>query len=254
MRRRGAGMVQGGGSMGSDTTDIGVIAGIGIFLAVILWMATDAGLNGRLTQAAVRDSVQSARAVETAKEEIAPRVALTFDDGPHPTYTPALLDGLKEREIRATFFVIGKNIPGREEILRRMDEEGHLIGNHTYDHVEIAKLSLEEACSQIMKTNKLIRRITGKNAGYVRPPFGEWNREIECGIDLLPVGWSVDTLDWTTSNTAEIVERGTKNIEDGDIILMHDYYASSVEAALEIADILAEQGFQFVTADELILE
>lgn len=95
--------------MGQDTTDIGVIAGIGIFLAVILWMATDAGLDGRLTQAAVRDSAQSARE-ETAKEEIAPRVALTFDDGPHPTYTPALLDGLKERGIRATFFVIDPGV------------------------------------------------------------------------------------------------------------------------------------------------
>ncbi|MDO5424075.1 MAG: polysaccharide deacetylase family protein [Eubacteriales bacterium] len=191
---------------------------------------------------------------ETDDDGVAPRVALTFDDGPHPVYTPQLLDGLKERGVKATFFVIGSNIPGREEILKRMDEEGHLIGNHTYDHVRIDTLSVEAACDQLVKTSDLVRAIIGKDTEYIRPPFGAWDKNMECGIPMFPVLWSVDTLDWTTENVREIVNRGIKDTHDGDIILMHDCYASSVEAALQITDLLLEQGYQFVTADQFILE
>ena len=85
------------------------------------------------------------RISQAVTEDVKPRIALTFDDGPHPVYTPKLLDGLKERNVKATFFVVGKNIEGREDIIKRMDEEGHLIGNHTYDHVKITGLPEEEA-------------------------------------------------------------------------------------------------------------
>ncbi|MDY3919045.1 MAG: polysaccharide deacetylase family protein [Candidatus Limivivens sp.] len=197
---------------------------------------------------------QGARAGEPDDGEVAPRVALTFDDGPHPVYTPQLLDGLKERGISATFFVIGSNIPGCEEILKRMDEEGHLIGNHTYDHVKITNLSMEKACLQLTKTSELVRSAIGKDTEYIRPPFGEWDKSLECGIPMFPVLWSVDTLDWTTKNVDEIVTRGIRETHDGDIILMHDCYDSSVKAALQIADLLLEQGYEFVTADQFILE
>ena len=182
------------------------------------------------------------------------RVALTFDDGPHPVYTEKLLDGLKERNVRATFFVVGKNIPGNEELIRRMDQEGHLIGNHTYDHVKICDMTGQDACSQVEKTSSLIRGITGYDTEFVRPPFGAWNKSMECSFVMIPVLWDVDPLDWTTRNVSTVVSRVLTEVEDGDIILLHDYYDSSVEAALQIADRLSAGGYEFVTVDELILE
>ena len=182
------------------------------------------------------------------------RVALTFDDGPHPYYTEELLDGLKERGVKATFFVVGENIPGNEDVIRRMDAEGHLIGNHTYDHVKISDMSREDACEQIEKTSALIRELTGKDTEFVRPPFGAWKKDLECSFVMIPVLWDVDPKDWTTNNVSDIVRRVLKDTENGDIILLHDYYKSSVQAALQIVDELQAQGYEFVTVDELILE
>ena len=112
----------------------------------------------------------------------------------------------------------------------------------------------EAACEEIRKTSDLIQEITGKPAEYIRPPFGEWDKSLECGLTLFPVLWTVDTLDWTTENVSDVVRRGTEKVKDGDVILLHDCYASSVKAVLEIIDTLKSRGFQFVTADELILE
>lgn len=182
------------------------------------------------------------------------QVALTFDDGPHPVYTAKLLDGLSERGICATFFVVGKNIPGNEEVIARMAAEGHLIGNHTYDHVKIAGMDNDDACAQVEKTSALVREITGKDTEFVRPPFGSWDKTLECPFQMIPVLWDVDPLDWTTKNTELVVQRVLDDVEAGDIILLHDFYESSVDAALEIADQLMTQGYEFVTVDELILE
>lgn len=190
----------------------------------------------------------------TEKPSAAGCVALTFDDGPHPVYTPQLLDGLKESGVCATFFVVGENIPGNEEILKRMEAEGHLIGNHTYDHVKLSDLDSARACAEVEKTNALIQEATGKEPEFIRPPFGAWKKTMECSLGMLPVLWDVDPLDWTTKNTALIVERVLEETEPGDIILLHDYYQSSVDAALEIVDALTEKGYEFVTVDELILE
>lgn len=187
-------------------------------------------------------------------QDVKPKLAITFDDGPHPSYTEALLDGLKERKIKATFFVVGKNIVGREEIIKRMYEEGHLIGNHTYDHVKITDMSVKEACLQITKTSDLVQEITGEPTEYVRAPFGLWNKKLEFEVSMFPVKWTVDPKDWTTANVDQIVHRAVDDIEENDVILMHDYYASSVEAALLIVDELTEQGYEFVTVDEIILE
>lgn len=182
------------------------------------------------------------------------KIALTFDDGPHPRYTEELLDGLAERNVKATFFLLGQNIEGREEIIRRMAEEGHLIGNHTYYHVDITKLSQNEACREILDTSEKITAITGQPVEYIRPPFGSWDKELECEVMMIPVFWSVDTLDWTTKNENQIVQKVVTKIEENDIILMHDSYDSTVKAALRIIDLLQAEGYEFVTADELILE
>lgn len=198
--------------------------------------------------------------MESATADMAPadltqkKIALTFDDGPHPVYTKKLLEGLAERHVEATFFVVGENIPGNEDLIARMKEEGHLIGNHTYDHVKICDMSGEEACEQVEKTSELVKEITGENTEFVRPPFGAWNKEMECSFTMIPVLWDVDPLDWTTKNSAAVVQKVLNSVEENDIILLHDCYDSSVEAALEIVDELLTQGYEFVTVDELILE
>lgn len=183
----------------------------------------------------------------------APKIALTFDDGPSAAWTPVLLDGLKERGVKATFFLIGENADKNPEIVKRMAEEGHLIGNHTYHHVELTKVSENEARLELADTSAVIVRITGKEPEYMRPPFGAWQRKLEREIQMLPVLWTIDPLDWTTENQDEIVNKVVTEAEENDIILLHDCYKSSIEAGLRIVDILQEEGFMFVTVDELLL-
>ena len=199
----------------------------------------------------VREACGYVSASATSVE--APEIALTFDDGPSAAWTPALLDGLKERGVKATFFLIGENADKNPEIVKRMAEEGHLIGNHTYHHVELTKVSENEARLELADTSAVIARITGKEPEYMRPPFGAWQRKLEQEIQMLPVLWTIDPLDWTTENQDEIVNKVVTEAEENDIILLHDCYKSSVEAGLRIIDILQEEGFVFVTVDELLL-
>ena len=190
-----------------------------------------------------------------ASSEIPPKVAVTFDEGPSSEYTPLLLDGLRERNVKASFFVIGSNIEkeGGEEIIRRIYEEGHLIGNHTWHHVDLSDLSTEDAWKELEMTDSLIKAITGEETALVRPPFGEFPRSME-EPDKLYVKWTVDSRDWVTKDTQEIVRKVVTDTEENDIILMHDCYETSVEAALQIIDTLSERGYEFVTVDRLLLE
>ncbi len=185
---------------------------------------------------------------------LAPRIALTFDDGPHPFYTEQILDGLKERGVKATFFVLGRNLSGNEAVIKRMDEEGHLIGNHTYNHSKLDELSHEQAVEEIEKTSSLVEQIAGHGTEYVRPPFGIWNKRLEYDVSMIPVLWNIDPLDWTTKNVPVVVDKVVRAAKDQGIILFHDYYDSSVKAALQTVDLLQKQGYEFVTVDELILE
>lgn len=197
------------------------------------------------------------QAVETVNElsdEEHPEIALTFDDGPHEVYTGQLLDGLKERGVQVTFFLIGQNIEGKEDVVKRMKAEGHLIGNHTYHHVNLKEISEKKAEEEVQMTCNKIYDTAGICISFVRPPFGEWKKNLDFDITMIPVSWNVDSLDWTTENVDKTVKRVVKDVEEGDIILMHDIYASSVEAALRIVDILQEKGYEFVTVDELLLE
>ena len=189
---------------------------------------------------------------EEAVSEPGPRIALTFDDGPGP-YTERLLDGLKERGVKASFFLIGRSVKEYPEAVKRMEEEGHLIGNHTYSHVKLKGLSPEETRREIQKTDEAVYEITGKHVAYLRPPFGEWEEDLELTYPVLPVMWTVDPLDWTTENVEEIVDRVVTQAGENDMILLHDCYDSSVEAALRIVDRLLAEGFDFVRVDELLI-
>ena len=181
-------------------------------------------------------------------------LAFTFDDGPHPVHTPVLLDGLKERGVPATFFLMGSCIPGNEALVKRMQEEGHLIGNHSYNHVRLTKAGSAAVCEAVDRTSGMIEDITGSRPQYMRPPYGDWNEELECQSGMTTVLWSVDSLDWKLRNQKRIVKKVLKEAEDGDIILMHDIFDTSVSAALELIDILQREGYTFVTADELMID
>ena len=194
---------------------------------------------------------QTAGRTSVTKVE-APRVALTFDDGPNAKYTPLLLEGLRKRNIHATFFLLGENILKNKEMLLRMQKDGHLIGCHTWSHVQLDKISPSRASREILKTNSLIYHITGTYPTCLRPPYGAWKKDLELPVTMLPVFWDVDTLDWQSQNPESILDIVRKNVQDGSIILMHDSYDSSVRAALAIADELTEKGYDFVTADQLL--
>ena len=200
------------------------------------------------------EAVQASYEEESVPMEHKGYIALTFDDGPHPRSTRKLLDGLKERGIQATFFLMGSNIEGNEELVEEMKLAGHLIGNHGYSHIQMTKAGAEATFQSIEKTGHIIEEITGEKPEYWRPPYGEWNGELEDAVRMTTVLWTLDSLDWKYRSAAPVVRRVLKEAEDGDIILMHDIFDTSVEAALEIVDTLVQQGYTFVTVDELTID
>lgn len=182
------------------------------------------------------------------------KIALTFDDGPHPKYTEQLLDGLKERGVAATFFVTGENAENYPDIIRREQDEGHLIGNHTYSHIQLTSRNWETFREELVQTNEILEEITGEKISFVRPPYGSWDKSFEKELNMFPVLWNIDPLDWCSNNADCIASKVVEKAGDGDIILMHDYYETSVTAALEVVDILQKRGFQFVTVEEILFD
>lgn len=182
------------------------------------------------------------------------KIAITFDDGPHPYYTEQLLNGLKERGVKATFFVTGMHAEQYPELIRRMSEEGHLIGNHTYSHMQLSSSNSEAFKEELVRTNETIEQLTGQEVQYVRPPYGTWDKKFEKELNMFPVLWTVDPLDWCSDNVSGIVKKVTTKVKENSIILLHDEYKSTVTAALQIVDELMEEGYEFVTVDELLFD
>ena len=186
--------------------------------------------------------------------ESPPLVALTFDDGPRSSTTGPLLDGLELREVPATFFLVGSRIPGNEDLVRRMAEEGHQVGLHTYDHVQLNGLSQSVFDLQVGRTRALITELLGEGNYWLRPPYGLIDKHAEswCGGPIIL--WSVDPEDWKDDNIDRIISAVVDHASDGDIILLHDLYLSSAQAALRIVDELTAKGYCFVTVEQLMEE
>lgn len=181
-------------------------------------------------------------------------LALTFDDGPHPIYTKKLLDGLRERHVKASFFLVGENIPGNEALVKQMVEDGHLVGTHCYSHVDLTKKTTKEASDDIKRTNEMIRAIAGRIPEHIRPPYGIWSEELEEKVGMTPVFWDIDTLDWKSQNSRKVEKQIYKNVGKHQVILLHDVFGTSVDAALTAIDTLTRQGYTFVTVDELLID
>ena len=178
-------------------------------------------------------------------------IALTFDDGPSD-YTEELLDGLKRYNAKASFFVLGSKAEKKTDVIRRISSEGHLIGNHTYDHIRLPLHSLEECEESIGKTFNIIENITGERSMYFRAPYGDVNFYQLKKLDVVFVSWSFSTYDWQDRSADYIYNRIMKKASDGDIILLHDTKKETVEAVLRAIPELQEQGYQFVRVDELL--
>lgn len=190
--------------------------------------------------------------VDEKEEQPPKKVALTFDDGPHPVYTLKLLEGLTQRNVKATFFLIGESAEQNPDIVKKIHDAGHLIGNHTFTHVQLTCIDGTKALEEICKTNDVIYCITGEPVRFIRPPYGLYSKTLAENSDLVPVVWSLDPRDWSVLNTASVVNYVVKKVKPDDVILLHDIFETSVDAALQIVDILLEQGYTFVTVDELL--
>ena len=201
------------------------------------------------------DPVQKTAAVISNADQTDPEeklVALTFDDGPHPVYTEEILAVLAEEDVQASFFMMGKEAELYPEIVKKVSDAGHLIGNHTYTHVNVCQISAEETIEEMTRTNDILEGLTGKRPQFFRPPYGCKNETLEKQTGMFWIFWDVDTLDWSLQNTGQIYRLVVKNVGENDIILMHDAYPSTVEAVRELIPALQEMGYTFVTVDRLV--
>jgi peptidoglycan/xylan/chitin deacetylase (PgdA/CDA1 family) len=167
---------------------------------------------------------------------------------------PLLLDGLAKRKVKATFFITGENAENYPDLVKRMQEEGHLIGNHTYSHIQLTAENREKFKGELVKTNQIIENLTGEGVTYVRPPYGSWDKTFEKELNMIPVLWSIDPLDWCCDDAACVVRKVESAAEENAIILLHDSYPSTVTAALQIVDDLQKQGYVFVTVEEILFD
>jgi peptidoglycan-N-acetylglucosamine deacetylase len=185
-----------------------------------------------------------------------PYIALTFDDGPHATLTPKLLDLLAARHIRATFFVIGQNVSEHPGIVARAAREGHEIGSHSWSHPNLSKMSDDGVRRQLRQTEDVIASATGQKPTLLRPPYGSltrrqkrWIHE-QFGYEIIL--WDVDPLDWKRPGPTVVCNRIVKETRAGSIVLAHDIHPGTIAAMPAVLDQLQAKGFQFVTVSELI--
>lgn len=198
------------------------------------------------------NNVVSTEEIENIIINSSKMLALTFDDGPNASTTPLLLDALKERNIKATFFMVGYNIENNPELVKRIYDEGHCIGNHTYDHVKLTTTDNISAKEQYTKVEDLLKSIIGQGSDLFRPPYGSYNNTVISFVNTPIALWNVDPRDWESRNTSAVYNHIIENAADGNIILLHDLYSTSVEAAIKAIDKLSADGYQFVTVEELM--
>lgn len=180
-----------------------------------------------------------------------PMIALTFDDGPYAPVGNRIMDTLEKHNGRATFFVVGNRVPNYKTEINRMQQNGHEIANHTYDHKYLNKLGAAEIRRQIEKCNEIVASVTGVPPKLVRLPGGLKNSTVLANVHYPMLMWNIDTLDWKTRNAQKTVDAVLGKVQDGDIVLMHELYLSTADAIDTIVPALTEQGYQLVTVSEM---
>jgi peptidoglycan/xylan/chitin deacetylase (PgdA/CDA1 family) len=182
-------------------------------------------------------------------------VALTFDDGPHPQFTPQLLDLLRKYDIKATFFVVGKMAEKYPDLVKTEAEEGHVVGNHTYDHVNLTRIPQTQVQVEWQACSDVVKDILGKAPRYCRPPGGDFDGEVvaaaeRCG--LTTVLWTDDPGDYTSPGDGRIETRTLSRISNGGIILLHDGIQQTIDVLPQIIEHLQHRGYKFVTIPEMV--
>ena len=184
------------------------------------------------------------------------QIALTFDDGPVKGSTNIVLDILKKNEIKAAFFCIGDRIEQNPDLLKRIHDENHIIGNHSYSHHFFFDLkSARKMQDEIMKTNVIIEQLTGCKVRFFRPPYGVTNPNLAKAIktqNVLSIGWSVRSMDTVLKAEQKLLSNVTDNLKSGDIVLLHDFASVTVEHLQKIIDSIKNKGFEIVRLDKLI--
>ncbi len=196
---------------------------------------------------------RASEAVETGGGQ--PRyLALTFDDGPSGKTTAQLLDGLKSRGVRATFFLCGYRMELFGDLVERMAEEGHELATHGYTHAYMNSMDEAAVLGELLDTAGLISELTGVQTRIFRPPGGLYSEVVLSAAEQAGqaiVLWSLDPYDWRDKDVATITRRIVQQAQSGDVVLLHDLYRTSVDAALRVIDTLTAQGWEFVTVSEL---
>ncbi len=184
------------------------------------------------------------------------QIALTFDDGPDATFTPQVLDILKQHQVPATFFIIGRNIAGNEPIIKRMTDEGHLIGNHSWGHTFwFSMQKAEQIAAEINQTTDAIAQITGRRMKFFRPPYGVTNPMIAAAIKsagVYSIGWSLRSYDTVANSREQLLQKLTKNLKNGDILLLHDWGAHTIGILSDYIKYVRGQGYEIVALDQLL--
>jgi len=179
-----------------------------------------------------------------------PMIALSFDDGPGPG-TMRLLEALQAYGARATFFMLGSRVNTYPDAVRKMVETGCELGNHTTNHQKLTDYAAEGIAMEINYTRDVINSIVGQTPTMVRPPYGAVNEVVQSVAGVPIMLWSIDTLDWQLKDAGLIRDYVLNNVKDGDIVLMHDIYESTIQAAIELIPLLQERGYQIVTVSEM---
>ncbi len=188
---------------------------------------------------------------ERVEKAPAKKIALTFDDGPHSTNTGLILDELKERGAKATFFVLGNRVEFYPEVIQRIVDEGHELGNHTWNHPQLPRLSNAEIREQIMKAEEVIFNIAAVRPAVFRPPYGSYDQVVQEIAGKPIILWSIDTQDWKHKNSQKIINTVVNEARDGSIVLFHDLFKPTAESIGMILDELQAQGYEFVTISEM---
>ncbi|MBT9775239.1 polysaccharide deacetylase family protein [Clostridium sp. MCC353] len=198
-------------------------------------------------QAPALQSIPSPGFVDPSK----PMIAFTFDDGPYTKVDKKILDVLEAHGGRATFFIVGSRVEDYKETLKRIYNSGSEIGNHTFNHKNLEKITPEEVVSQVEMTNDAVAAVTGFRPKLVRVPYGAYQGQVTGLVNYPLIQWNVDTEDWKNKDKASALDSILSHAKDGNIILMHDLYPSTAEAFEEAVPLLTAQGFQLVTVSEM---
>jgi len=199
-----------------------------------------------------RDQLTAAPASEavTASKSVK-KIALTFDDGPNPKSTKAILATLKKHHARATFFMLGSRVEQYPELVDQVVQEGHEIGNHSWSHRDFTKLSQQEIQDEISRTALAVEAAAGASPITVRPPYGATNDLVNEVIGAKPMLWTIDTVDWKSHNPKAICGIVEKEAKDGSIVLMHDIHETTAQSLDKMVSSLQKKGYEFVTVSEL---